>query len=179
MRRRIFGAMRDAPASIKAMSEGAHTGEQSNCALTVHREHRPNQNAFLQVRLAARTRSGIFPRMSRTKRIAPPQPRYLGRHFIRQWREFRGLTQEALAARVGERLGTSFAHTTLGRIENFRLPYNQVSLEAIAAELGCHPWELLNSDPYRKEADLGLDNLPPEARAQARDFIRFLASKQA
>lgn len=67
--------------------------------------------------------------------------RQLRRHFLREWREHVGLTQE----RAAERLDVH--HTTLGRVENMRIPYSQALLEAAAVAYGCEPWDLLNVNP--------------------------------
>ena len=54
--------------------------------------------------------------------------------YIREWRQLRGLSLEALAERVGERIG-SMTHATLSRIERGLQPYSQPILEALAEEL--------------------------------------------
>jgi transcriptional regulator with XRE-family HTH domain len=61
--------------------------------------------------------------------------------YIRQWREFRNLTLEQLAARIG------ITHASLSRIERGLQPYSQPTLEAIAKALGTHPFTLLERDP--------------------------------
>jgi transcriptional regulator with XRE-family HTH domain len=63
------------------------------------------------------------------------------RHFIREWRLFRGLTQEELA----ESLDTTKA--SISRIENFQQQYTQDFLEACADVLGTHPGVLLTRVP--------------------------------
>lgn len=64
-----------------------------------------------------------------------------GRHFIAEWREHRGLTQEQLA----DRLETSAA--TISRIENLIQPYSQDFLEACADALQTEPASLIMRDP--------------------------------
>lgn len=63
------------------------------------------------------------------------------RHFIREWREFRGLTQDQLA----ERLDMSKA--SLSRIETYKQPYTQDFLEACADALLTEPASLLIRNP--------------------------------
>lgn len=66
--------------------------------------------------------------------------------FIRQWREHRGLTQEALAERVGT------THATLSRLERGKHPYGQELLERIADALRTDVASLLMRDPSDSEA---------------------------
>ncbi len=66
--------------------------------------------------------------------------------YIRQWREFRGLTQQALAARVGT------THATLSRLERGKHPYKQELLERIADALQTDVASLLMRDPSESEA---------------------------
>jgi transcriptional regulator with XRE-family HTH domain len=63
------------------------------------------------------------------KRIALQKPRQRRRTFFREWREYRGLTQEQLAGR----LETSVA--SISRIEKGTQPYTQDVLEALAEAL--------------------------------------------
>lgn len=73
-------------------------------------------------------------------RIKKPKP-HLGQHYIKAWREFRGLTQEQLGSRV------DLSRTQLSRIENFEQPYSQPLLEALAHALMCEPADLIMRDP--------------------------------
>jgi transcriptional regulator with XRE-family HTH domain len=68
-------------------------------------------------------------------------PQYRRRHFIRAWREFRGLTQAQLA----RLLNTS--RTNISRIENLRKGYTQDFLEACADALRTDPASLILRDP--------------------------------
>src|SRR5260221_9444891 len=72
------------------------------------------------------------PRMS----FGPPK-----KHFIKEWRKYRGLTQEKLAAR----LGISTSH--ISQIERGRINYTRETLEALAYSLHCEPSDLLGRDP--------------------------------
>lgn len=76
-------------------------------------------------------------------RIGSPSRRR--RHFIKEWREFRGLTQQQLA----ELLDTDKA--SISRVEDLKQGYTQDSLEAIADALGTHAAVLLTRLPT--EAD--------------------------
>lgn len=94
------------------------------------------------------------------------------RHYIKEWREYRGLTQE----RVSERLGVS--GTTWGRIETNRVPYNQDFLEEAANALGCEPWDLLNRNPFKAghviDAESRFRSADDETKKQIAEFIEFV-----
>ena len=80
------------------------------------------------------------------KRIGFQKPRARRRTFIREWREFRGLSQEAL----GERLETSGG--SISRIESGTQPYTQDPLEALAEALMTDPASLLMRNPNDDDA---------------------------
>lgn len=63
------------------------------------------------------------------------------RHYIREWRKFRGLTQEQLAGRIG------MAASTISQLENDKQDYSQATLEALASALSCEPGDLLMRNP--------------------------------
>lgn len=65
--------------------------------------------------------------------------------FIRQWREMKGLSLDALASRVPMDKGN------LSKVERGRLPYNQEMLERLADALGTEPASLLMRDPSDPE----------------------------
>jgi transcriptional regulator with XRE-family HTH domain len=69
------------------------------------------------------------------------------RHHIREWRKFRGLTQERLAER------TPFTHGAISQVETGRTSYTQEMLEALSVALDCTPGDLLNVNPF-KEGDV-------------------------
>ena len=68
------------------------------------------------------------------------------RHFIKEWRKFRGLTQEQLAERIG------VAISSISQLETMKQGYSQPTLEAIADALNCQPADLLMRDPTQPEA---------------------------
>lgn len=80
-----------------------------------------------------------------SKRIGFQKDRGRRRTFIKEWREHRGLSQEAL----GERLETS--GSMISRIENGETPYTQDTLEALAAALRTTPASLLIRNPKSDE----------------------------
>ncbi|AMN43144.1 helix-turn-helix domain-containing protein [Rhodoplanes sp. Z2-YC6860] len=65
--------------------------------------------------------------------------------FVRQWRQYRGLSQEQLA----ERLDMSAAQ--LSRVETGKQPYTQDFLEAAAAALSTDVPSLIMRDPLKED----------------------------
>lgn len=94
-----------------------------------------------------------------------------GKTFIREWREFRGLTLERLADRVGEKIG-GFTHASLSRIERGLQPYSQPVLEAIAEALQTEPASLLMRNPNDPE---GIWSVWDHAKKGQRQIIVDLA----
>ena len=76
--------------------------------------------------------------------------RTLGKHYLRQWREYRGYSLRKLADRMELEPGVSItSHANLGRIETFQQPYSQEILEAAAVALSCTVRDLLEVDPTK------------------------------
>jgi transcriptional regulator with XRE-family HTH domain len=91
--------------------------------------------------------------------------------YIRVWRQYRGLTLEQTADRVGTSVG-GFTHASLSRIERGLQPYSQPVLEALADALGTDAASLLTRDPNEAE---GLWTLWDQARPGERKLIVDLA----
>jgi len=103
--------------------------------------------------------------------VAHPK-RLLGRHFLQQWREHRGLSQEAAAQRL------SISRTQLSKIENMRSPYSQGLLEAAAETYGCSPADLIIRNPAIPDTPWSvyeaLRKAPESAQQQIRAVIETL-----
>lgn len=82
-------------------------------------------------------------------RFKEPRPTF----FFRAWRRYRGLTQEALAERVG--LSTS----SISQIETGTQGFTDSTLIAFAEALNCEPGDLLSRDPNVEGAVLDLMRL--------------------
>jgi transcriptional regulator with XRE-family HTH domain len=96
------------------------------------------------------------------------------RTFIRQWREYRGLTLEKLA----EQLGVD--HSTLSRIELGRRGYTQDRLECLAVALGTDPASLIACDPAEPEAIWSIwDRIPKGERARAAELLKVFAGPES
>lgn len=109
------------------------------------------------------------------------KPKYR-RTFIREWREHRDLSLRELSARLEhEPGGRSFSHASIGRIENREQPYTQPIIEAIASALRVDVYDLLYVDPTKEgevvDFNRVLKNLDDSRRAQALEYLRFLARK--
>lgn len=92
----------------------------------------------------------------------PPQR---GRHFIREWREHRDLTQAELAFKL------EMSEASLSRIESRKQPYTQDFLEACAMALSVQPAWLISRKPQDGGA---LDDFPEDIRAQAAAYAKGL-----
>lgn len=102
--------------------------------------------------------------------MAPvPKPkRQLGRTFLRQWREYRMLTQEQAA----ERLNVS--RTLLSKIENAKSPYTQGFMEAAAEAYRCEVADLIMRDPNSPVWSIydTLKALPREQQAHVEEIVK-------
>lgn len=91
--------------------------------------------------------------------------------FVRQWRQYRGLTLEQLA----EKIGTT--HATLSRVERGKLPYNQELLEHLAEALATDVASLISRDPSQKDAIWALwDRAEPGERRQIEALAETILS---
>lgn len=99
---------------------------------------------------------------------------------IREWREQRGFSLREVARRI-EADGNSLSHATINRIETGAQPYNQTTLEAIARALGLPVLSLLAGPPGSAmgEAVTLLATMPPDAQAEAVQFLRFRTQNSA
>lgn len=92
--------------------------------------------------------------------------RKLRTHFLKAWREHRGLDQEKAAERLG------LSRTQLSKIENMKSPYSQGLLETAAEAYNCTVADLLMRNPLDKEAPWSLVDSLRKAPAATRDQIR-------
>lgn len=77
--------------------------------------------------------------------------------YIREWRQYRGLSLRRLADRL-ELNGPdeTLSHASIGRIETGHQPYSQPILEAIASALNVEVHHLLSVDPTKEGAVVDL-----------------------
>jgi transcriptional regulator with XRE-family HTH domain len=89
-------------------------------------------------------------------------PRIRRKTYLREWREFRNLSQ----AQAGKMIG--WDHSSIQRLEAGLTPYNQDHLEMLAPIYFCEPTDLIARDP----------NSPGEASELARQIAAAPASVQ-
>ena len=90
-------------------------------------------------------------------------------HYIKEWRKYRGLTQEQLAERIG------IARSYLTKIERGTRRYDQPFLEAAAEALRCEPGDIIMRDPSDADGIWSVwDTLNPLERQQAVAVIRAI-----
>lgn len=101
--------------------------------------------------------------------------RQLRRHFLKEWRKHRDLTQEQASERL------DIDRTTLGRVENGKIPYSQGLLEAAADAYMCEPWDLLNIDPGKEGHIIDLVEIikgaTPEQKAEIIGYARGIVKR--
>lgn len=68
-------------------------------------------------------------------------------HFIRQWREIRGLTLREVDMLCDEEL----TYASISRIERGEQPYNEHTLKSLAQVYQVEPWVLLSVNPLRHQ----------------------------
>lgn len=93
------------------------------------------------------------------------------RQFIREWRKYRGLTQEQLADRMG------IARSYVSHVEKGNRRYDQLFLEAAAQALNCEPADLIMRDPGQPSIWSIWDNIPKDQQAQAAKVLEAFAKK--
>lgn len=81
--------------------------------------------------------------------MSEPTPSRSGHtgHFIKQWREYRQLTQEQLAAEMGR------SQSWIAQLESGSVAYTQQRLEEMSAILRCSPADLISLDPTGLNSD--------------------------
>jgi transcriptional regulator with XRE-family HTH domain len=94
------------------------------------------------------------------------------RTFIREWRQYRNLTQVQLRERVIMPSSEQMGQGHLSKLETGQLPYSQPILEQIADALSCSPGDLLMRDLTQDNAIWSIwDKL---GKAQKRQAVRLL-----
>jgi transcriptional regulator with XRE-family HTH domain len=91
--------------------------------------------------------------------------------FFKEWRVFRGLTQDEVIARL-DALGVEFSKPSISRIENGHQPYSEPILLALAEVYGCEPSDLIGRNPtWGRSVDLALSALPEADRARVVSMV--------
>lgn len=102
-------------------------------------------------------------------KVRPNFRRKAVRHFIKQWRLYRGLTQEQLAERAG------VTHGALSQLERGLVNYTQPMLETLADALNCEPADLIMRDPNSEVWSI-LDTLQTATEVEQRQIAAVVAA---
>lgn len=110
----------------------------------------------------------IFNHTHLMKKVRPnfksPRPRY----FFKEWRKYRGLTQEGLADIIG------VTTSSISQLETGKQGFTDSTLMALAEALNCEPADFLMRNPLDDEAPWSIwETLKPDQKKQT---IRFLKS---
>lgn len=98
-----------------------------------------------------------------------PQPKRRRRWYLKEWREYRELSQEKLADRIGATQGL------ISQLENNRINYTSDLLEKLADALMCEPADLLMRNPMDPEAPWSIwETLPKPQKVQAIEILKAL-----
>ena len=92
--------------------------------------------------------------------------------YFREWRKFKKLSQEELAARL------ELDRSNISRIERGESPYDQDYLERFALAVGCDPEDVLSINPTAPDAPRliynRLKSATPEMQRRALDVLDAL-----
>lgn len=92
---------------------------------------------------------------------------------MKEWRAYRGLTQEQLAERVG------MAVSNISQLEQGRQGYSQEGLEALADALQCDPGQLLTVDPSKTDAIWSIwEHAKPAERQMIVDIAKTITNRK-
>jgi len=109
--------------------------------------------------------------MSEDTRLLIPKDGH-PRHYVREWRKFRGLTQERLAERIPYTTGA------ISQLETGRVAYTQPIIEALAEALQCEPGDLLSRNPEKEGEVISLfDGLDERQKALAIDMLTSIRKR--
>ncbi|MCJ8334639.1 MAG: helix-turn-helix transcriptional regulator [Epibacterium sp.] len=90
-------------------------------------------------------------------------------NYLREWRDFRGLTLEQAAER------SQLSVSVLSRLETRKRKYNEEHLVGLAEAYRCEPWELLGKDPESYSGDVYklMMQIPEKDRSRAIQALRL------
>jgi transcriptional regulator with XRE-family HTH domain len=108
----------------------------------------------------------------------PPVPkpkRARTKHYLREWREYRGLTREAAIGRLG------WSVSKISRIESGQTPYNEDDLNAAAEAYSTTPAMLIEVNPLKEGEVVDLmrmvRGIPSDKREDAKTVLSVLFGK--
>lgn len=118
---------------------------------------------------------GIAVRQTESMTKRPVQPKRVRRRiFLKEWREYRQLTQEALADRV------DMSVSNISQLERGLQGYSDEGLQALAEALQTEPGHILTVDPSDDDAIWSLwERAEPSQRQVIMDVAKGLVIKRA
>ena len=94
-----------------------------------------------------------------------------GRNYVRDWRLYRGLTQEQLAGQA------DYTPATISQLETGKQGYEEKTLIRLAEVLDCHPSDLISGPPEAGNLMAELRALPDATRTEIIDALNEMLSK--
>ena len=135
-------------------------------------------NSAVKALVAPSTTTG----MSICVTLPAMEKREQGQHFMRQWREDRGISLRKLAARLEVEPGGDplVTYAQLSRIETGEQPFSEPVLNAVAFALDVSRTMLLEMDPKKEghAVDL-LNKMDPGTRDQAVRMLELMLQSTA
>ena len=101
-----------------------------------------------------------------TKVVKARFKRARSRYFFREWRKYRGLTQERLAERV------DMTPASISQLETAKQGFSDKTLESLAEALQCSPGDLLMRNPLDQDAAWDLSDQLKRATLDQRKQVR-------
>lgn len=100
------------------------------------------------------------------------------RHYLKEWRQKLGLSQEQVVGRLLELDDPKLPATaaSLSRLENGRQPYSERVIEALAHVYGREPWEMIGNNPLKEGLVIDLTHRLNEA--QQRQVLALIEAMQ-
>lgn len=94
------------------------------------------------------------------------------RYYFKEWRTYRGYTQEELGEMVG------VTGPSVSQLENGTQGFTDTTLESYAEALKCNPGDLLMRNPLDKDAPWSIwESLKPEQRQKAIGYMAGLRDR--
>lgn len=100
-----------------------------------------------------------------TQKVTPHPKPQRPRYFFKEWRKYRGYTQEDLAAIVG------VTPSSISQLETGKQGFTDTTLAALADALSCSPGDLLMRNPLDQDAPWSIWDNVKHAPAEQRKAI--------
>ncbi len=111
-----------------------------------------------------------MPTRDPTGKVEPFDPGF--RHYLREWRQRRGISQGDVATLIGTHKGMISRYETSRRSLTLEMLFKLChALEITRAQLFC--------DPEEESVDAMLDGVPFAERLRVRDVVRVMIGKRA